>query len=474
MSSALSVKPLWTNFSYKPHQIVGINWMLERETKMPAGGIVCDEMGLGKTIEMLGLIKSGKKSDNLILAPVAVLNQWADTAAKAGINVYRPKVTAKHCVWQVDGANRFFASNIYLIGYEAARSRHELLTTFPWDRIICDEAHRLASGNSSFALVNSLVSKARWLLSATPIVNGIEDLTHLFELVGIEQPKMITSDYEKLSVAVKTYVLARSMDQLRASIPDAPPKAQIETQTLPFDTTEEGEFYKGISGVIVKKWKAVEADGAGALQKLQLFMKLRQLSLHPQVYIDARKKALGSKYTREDWVGSSTKFEAIKATIESQIGNVGAPHKWIIFCHFHPEMALLESALKAEIWCRSVSVYSGMLNAKEREAMLKKTLVPLPSSKQTDVILIQLQSGGTGLNLQHFDRIIFTGPWWTSALMEQAIGRAVRIGQKEIVKVYNFVLQEEEAINIDRVMRAKAEEKGSLCRQVLELATRSC
>jgi hypothetical protein len=42
------------------------------------------------------------------------------------------------------------------------------------------------------------------------------------------------------------------------------------------------------------------------------------------------------------------------------------------------------------------------------------------------------------------------------------------------VKVYNFVLQEEEAINIDRVMRAKAEEKGSLCRQVLELATRSC
>jgi SNF2 family DNA or RNA helicase len=115
-----------------------------------------------------------------------------------------------------------------------------------------------------------------------------------------------------------------------------------------------------------------------------------------------------------------------------------------------------------------------MLNAKEREAMLKKTLVPLPSSKQTDVILIQLQSGGTGLNLQHFDRIIFTGPWWTSALMEQAIGRAVRIGQKEIVKVYNFVLQEEEAINIDRVMRAKAEEKGSLCRQVLELATRSC
>lgn len=472
---SLSVKPLWTDFSYKPHQVVGIEWMLERETMVPAGGIVCDEMGLGKTIEMLGLIKSSaKKSHNLILAPVAVLNQWADTAAKANINVYRPKITAKHVSWEIDGPNRFLAPKIYIIGYESARSKHELLTAFAWDRIICDEAHRLASGNSYFTLVNSLVSKAHWLLSATPIVNNIDDLTHLFELVGIDQPKVVTHDFEKLSATVKKYVLARSMDQLRASIPDAPPKAEIETQTLAFDTTEEGEFYKGISGVIVKKWKAVEADGAGALMKLQLFMKLRQLSLHPQVYINARKKALGSKYTREDWAGSSTKFEAIKGTIEKQINNAGAPHKWIIFCHFHEEMELLESTLKAELWCRNVSVYSGVLNAKEREAMLKKTHLPLPSSKQTDILLVQLQSGGTGLNLQHFDRIIFTGPWWTSALMEQAIGRAVRIGQKEIVKVYNFVLQEEEAINIDKVMRAKAEAKGSLCRQVLELATRSC
>lgn len=469
------IKSLWTDFSYKPHQTIGIEWMLERETQLPAGGIVCDEMGLGKTIEMLGLIKSGgPNTHNLIFAPVAVLNQWADTAKKASISVYRPKVTAKHVSWEIEGSNRFLAPKIYLIGYEAGRSRHELLTAFPWDRVICDEAHRLASGNSSFMLVNNLVSKARWMLSATPIVNGLDDLSHLFELIGIDTPKAVTQDYDKLSAAVKKYVLARSMDQLRSSIPDAPPKPEIETQSLPFYTNEESEFYKGISGVIVKKWKAVEADGAGALQKLQLFMKLRQLSLHPQVYINARKKALGSKYTREDWNGSSTKFEAIKTLIENQINNVGAPHKWIVFCHFHPEMELLESMFKAQMWCRNVSIYSGTLNHKERQAMIEKTHIPLPSSKQTDVLLVQLQSGGTGLNLQHFDRIIFTGPWWTSALMEQAIGRAVRIGQKEVVKVYNFVLQEEEAINIDKVMREKAEMKGSLCRQVLELATRSC
>ena len=468
-------KPLWNDFTYKPHQIVGINWMLQRETQMPAGGIVCDEMGLGKTIEMLGLIKSSPiiGSDSLILAPVAVLNQWADTARRSNINVFRPKVTPKHVYWEIEGINRFRAPKIYLIGYEAARIRHELLTAFPWDRVICDEAHRLVSGNTSFTLVNNLVSKARWLLSATPIVNGIEDLTHLFELLGIDEPKMVTGDFNKLAKAVKTYVLARSMEQLRNSIPDAPPAPIIETKSLPFYTPDEGEFYKGISGGIVRKWKALEADGAGALQQIQLFMKLRQLSLHPQVYISARKKALGSKYTREDWNGTSTKFEAIRETIEGQIGDPVA-HKWIVFCHFHPEMQLLESMFKAQQWCRNVFIYSGGLNNKERAATIEKTFAPLPSSKQTDILLVQLQSGGTGLNLQHFDRIIFTGPWWTSALMEQAIGRAVRIGQKETVKVYNFVLDEEETINIDKKMNEKAQEKGTLCRQVLELATRDC
>lgn len=467
-----SIKPLWTNFVYKPHQIVGINWMIQRESKMPSGGIVCDEMGLGKTIELLGLIKTDAGSTHtLILAPVAVLGQWADTARRSSINVMRPKVTAKHVSWEPEGAQLFSKPKIYLIGYEAALRRYDLLMAFPWQRVICDEAHRIASGNSYFTIVSKVVSKSLWLLSATPIVNGLDDLEHLFELLGVPNPKLVVGDAEKLAETVKEVVLARSMDQLRASIPDAPPPPVIVTRSLPFNTADEGEFYKGISGVIVKKWKAIESDGA--LMKLQLFMKLRQLSLHPQVYIQAKKKALGSRYQREDWNGSSTKFDAIRRTMEDQIGESVA-HKWIVFCHFHPEMELLESMLKAQQWCRNVYVYNGSLDHKKRAEMIEKTHEPLPSSKQTDVILVQLQSGGTGLNLQHFDRIIFTGPWWTSALMEQAIGRAVRIGQKEVVKVYNFVLEEEEAINIDKVMRDKAIQKGDLCKQVLELATRDC
>jgi len=196
------------------------------------------------------------------------------------------------------------------------------------------------------------------------------------------------------------------------------------------------------------------------MEKLKLFMRLRQLSLHPQVYIAGRKKALGALYKREDWINSSTKFEEIKSI-------VGEGGRWIIFCHFHTEMDMLKELLTPVV--EKIQIYSGALNSAEKEAVLAAT----HSGVKSEVLLVQLQSGGVGVNLQHFNKILFTGPWWTKALMDQAIGRAVRIGQREVVQVYSIVLKEENSLNIDTYITGKAREKGSLCGKVLAAATNS-
>jgi hypothetical protein len=78
------------------------------------------------------------------------------------------------------------------------------------------------------------------------------------------------------------------------------------------------------------------------------------------------------------------------------------------------------------------------------------------------VLLLQLQSGGVGLNLQHFSKIVFMSPWWTAAMMDQAVGRAVRIGQEKTVEVTMLVLKEEDTMNIDVAMLTKAEGKRSV------------
>ena len=64
-------------------------------------------------------------------------------------------------------------------------------------------------------------------------------------------------------------------------------------------------------------------------------------------------------------------------------------------------------------------------------------------------------------------------PWWTSALMDQAIGRAVRIGQKEVVEVTMFLLREEESMNIDKKMLEKVEEKRDVLTKLFAHASHS-
>lgn len=48
-----------------PHQVVGRDWMTERESSKNRGGILADDMGLGKTIQTLTRIVDGRprKSD---------------------------------------------------------------------------------------------------------------------------------------------------------------------------------------------------------------------------------------------------------------------------------------------------------------------------------------------------------------------------------------------------------------------------
>jgi len=98
----------------------------------------------------------------------------------------------------------------------------------------------------------------------------------------------------------------------------------------------------------------------------------------------------------------------------------------------------------------------------ERDQVIAESKIVSADQKQ-DVFLIQLQAGGTGLNLQHYDRIVFISPWWTAALLNQAIGRAVRIGQKNVVKIYWLKLKEEgDAFNIDSFITQKADTKRNL------------
>lgn len=61
------------------------------------------------------------------------------------------------------------------------------------------------------------------------------------------------------------------------------------------------------------------------------------------------------------------------------------------------------------------------------------------NNDQTQVFLISLKAGGTGLNLVGADVVIRYDPWWNQAAQNQATDRAHRIGQVHKVTVYNLI-----------------------------------
>jgi SNF2 family DNA or RNA helicase len=258
------------------------------------------------------------------------------------------------------------------------------------------------------------------------------------------------------------------MDEMRHKIKDLPSAPIIQKEVLDFDTEEEGDFYRSIQGKIAKRWKHLEHDNAKMF--FLIIMRLRQLSLHPQVYISAMKRRSPLGYPRDDWEEPSTKFTALRKKLEGH----ASPSKWIVFCQFHDEMEILQAYLNESPAVYKISQYHGGLTDSQKEEVISGTKGDLPQKKEArhEVLLLQLQSGGVGLNLQHFTKIIFMSPWWTAALMDQAVGRAVRIGQKETVEVTLIILKEEETMNIDEFMLGKAEEKKGILEKAFQHASR--
>jgi len=79
-------------------------------------------------------------------------------------------------------------------------------------------------------------------------------------------------------------------------------------------------------------------------------------------------------------------------------------------------------------------VIQGSVDMDERQEIIA-------SSDDFRVLIVQIMAGSTGLNLQKFNSVYFTGPHWNPTHEQQAIGRVYRMGQKKKVKVRRFILK---------------------------------
>ncbi len=458
------LEPPWDSANYFSHQEMGIRWMLHLEEKgFPVpdteiilyGGILGDKPGVGKTIQALGLIMNSPAQNTLIVTPLSIKSQWLQDLIKCKVNVYTPQEWGGKWVSQKP---TLFKKSVYLAHYDKLSSKPSLTSQQSFDRIILDEAHIIKNTQTKKCQAILKINTAyTWILTGTPVPNRMtEAITYLQLLKFPISSRQWLPVYE---TCIRNMYLSRI--QQECSLPvgfHLPPPPMEETILLDFTNPQEETLYTSILRNEEFKWRRAINEG-NKLELLSIYMRLRQISINPQIYTNAR-QAEPAGWTGPTFSGPSRKFIEVGDLLSSAF-QAKESRRWIIFCQFRNEITLLTQFLKQLDFIGTILSYHGGMSIRERDTTIEASKVRSTHNKQ-DVFLIQLQAGSTGLNLQHYDRIIFMSPWWTPSEIEQAKCRAVRIGQTETVKIFHLILKAESFFNIESFMLSKILEKQEL------------
>lgn len=389
----------------KDHQIEALQWMknIEKECE-PYGGILADDMGLGKTLEALSLTVANPVKRTLIIVPASVLEQWIiETVKFLGDDVVDSLSIDEPC----DGYT-------FTTFYKAAK--RDVIQSETWDRVIIDEGHIIRNRKTvCFKGLKNLKAKHKWILSGTPIQNSINDLKTLLMFVGFSLEKLINEDL--LHEISQAHILRRTKEDIDLKMPEL----KVLKYFINFETEEEKKQYK--NGSFNLKMKSSYTDDKCLLVK---YLRLRQFTLLPKMVFDSLAKDCD---TLPQKIPKSYKLDRIVKVVEKEKDN----ERPIIFCHFKKEMQYLKDKLAAQ------GIKSEIING---DVPRLERLRIINNHDSYHALLIQLQAGSVGLNLQMFNTVIFTAPHWNPTHERQAICRAYRLGQTKKVTVRRFAFKD--------------------------------
>lgn len=448
--SPLPLLPPREGIHYLEHQEAGIRWMLDREdedAKVCRGGVLADDMGLGKTFQTIGLLKNSPYAlRTLIVCPPALLAGWTEELRACGYHVCR-LVEGAGCWSRVVETD--IKRTVWLVTYPKVTMYRQTCSAaadgVTWGRVILDEGHIIRNGPATSRWMSCMaIAKAascRWILSATPVQNGPDDWRHLCWWLRVRG--VGSADMPALAPVL---MLRRTMAELRGVMEALPPPPRYVSHEL---TVPEGSKEAALFHALCDQLEgAIESRTVSALMKLELYMRIQQFLVHPQIYVEAMRDKFGvGAYPRPDWSGGATKWEAFLAELRA---GVAARESQIVFCQFRREMSRVAAAA-AELGATVFEIRGGIGTDKIGENVAAARAAATATGEPV-VVVVQIVSGGAGLNLQFCTRILFLSLHWNPAVVHQAVGRAVRIGQRRVVEVHLFRVVDAVADNLDRRM----------------------
>ena len=412
------------NLKFNKYQYNGVEWCVKKELSKNAeirGGFVADEMGLGKTLLMIGTMFVNLLPRTLIVVPPVLILQWANEIYKVSghqatmyYGYMKKNISLEHL-------NK---SRIVLTTYHTLLSKKCIIQNVVWDRVIFDEAHHLRNSRTQrFHKCKQINAKIRWLVTGTPIQNKKKDFYDLCSIAGFSP-----SFYKDYKNIVEKYVLRRTKIQVGIDLPPV-----IKTICLvDWQNINEMKLAEKLhslipnqSGVPIKKTQLAQVFGDGGV--LVAMLRAKQICIMPSLMRKTFEE--NGLYQYLEALDYTSKLDAvIELMLERKDNGKGK----IVFCHYRNEIdAIVSRLLKGGL--KKVISYDGRNSGGEQ----LKTL-----SEPADALVIQIQTGCEGLNLQaNFSEIYFVSPDWNPCVEDQAIARCHRIGQTNVVNVFKFEMK---------------------------------
>ncbi|MCL2796814.1 MAG: DEAD/DEAH box helicase [Firmicutes bacterium] len=241
----------------------------------------------------------------------------------------------------------------------------------------------------------------------------------------------------RLNAMTAPFILRRLKRDVLSELPEKQESViEIELED------KQKDVYAAHALMFKESIKSLADDARGKIQILAFLTRLRQLCCDPSLFL-------------ENYAGNSAKLEAALDLVSSAVQN---GHKVLLFSQFTSMLAIIGKRLSEE--GIEFFLLQGDTKVEDRVG-----LVDAFNAGSTQVFLISLKAGGTGLNLTGADIVIHYDPWWNLSVQNQATDRAHRIGQKNVVSVYKLILKNTIEEKIVTLQNRKKELFDSIIRE---------
>ncbi|WP_442964132.1 DEAD/DEAH box helicase [Pseudomonas sp. NMI760_13] len=443
--------PKGLNATLRPYQQQGLNW-LQALREMGTGGILGDDMGLGKTLQTLAHLLLEKEAGRLAhpalaVMPTSLVPNWLDEARRFAPDL---RVLALHG----PSRNKHFAKladyDLVLTTYALVPRDLEHLKAQPWHLLVLDEAQNIKSSTSKAAqAVRELQANQRLCLTGTPMENNLGELWSIFHFLmpgWLGESKRFTQDYRTpierhgdaermghLASRIRPFLLRRTKEQVATELP-----AKTEMIHWVELSDAQRDTYEAVRVAMDKKVRdEIARNGAARSQIviLDALLKLRQVCCDLRLV-----KGTEAKGTFADKGKLGSLLEMLEELLSEG-------RKVLLFSQFTSMLALIEFELEKR------GIRYSLLTGDTRD---RRAPVQQFQNGDSEVFLISLKAGGTGLNLTAADTVIHYDPWWNPASENQATDRAYRIGQDKPVFVFKLITRGTVEEKIQQLQQEKA------------------